>query len=455
MKKNILYLSAALVLGMGMTSCIDNDEPAGVDAIRNAQAAKYNANAAKKNAEAAQSEAYVAYYAAQSAIEELNTKKKEIAVAKAELSLELAKANNQASIDSVKLVLANKEAAIEKAKITNETALVNAQKSLAQAEARLALAKEAALENEANLALAYAEYADSAVTASLEKVLTKESTYLTKVENLIYAQKAYAHAVYAAGLDSANNMASYEKEIASLESTLESKKYEVTVAEKALNVWLTASDKKADAELLGKIYSENDAKVTELNKQIDAITMKIKEAEVALGKANDAYNDEYAADPASAKLADLQKAIDAANDNITSLNKQKNALATERGYAVKLRNDAYSVSVYYDATLKNPDYVASTTAAYERGVETAKEAVAEAEATLQNKKNELATYKAGNLRLSSYSYGYYTYYEWWCKYSVDYAKVAVEEAQNAVDKAKADYEAAEAYYNAVVAAFAE
>lgn len=125
------FISLAVVCGMALASCVDNEESASVENLRNQKAAQYaavaelnkaNAGAAliKANAEKVLMEAQAAYQNALAAVEQAKADKDQVAVELAKLKLEKAKATLEADI--------------AKLQADAEVALLSAQKLLMEAQ---------------------------------------------------------------------------------------------------------------------------------------------------------------------------------------------------------------------------------------------------------------------------------------------------------------------------------
>ncbi|MDN0071792.1 hypothetical protein QVN97_07200 [Bacteroides caecigallinarum] len=117
------YLVAALLMSgtaATFTSCIDNEEPAGIEAMRTAKADFYSAQARLKAAEAAWKE-YDAL------IQEQKVKQEEIATKMAELNLAKAEAQNTSDIEAINMKLDELKASHEVLMQEYQTSLKNAQ----------------------------------------------------------------------------------------------------------------------------------------------------------------------------------------------------------------------------------------------------------------------------------------------------------------------------------------
>ena len=117
------YLVAALLMSgtaATFTSCIDNEEPAGIEAMRTAKADFYSAQARLKAAEAAWKE-YDAL------IKEQKVKQEEIATKMAELNLAKAEAQNASDIEAINMKLDELKASHDVLMQEYQTSLKNAQ----------------------------------------------------------------------------------------------------------------------------------------------------------------------------------------------------------------------------------------------------------------------------------------------------------------------------------------
>ena len=117
------YLVAALLMSgtaATFTSCIDNEEPAGIEAMRTAKADFYSAQARLKAAEAAWKE-YDAL------IQEQKVKQEEIATKMAELNLAKAEAQNASDIEAINMKLDELKASHDVLMQEYQTSLKNAQ----------------------------------------------------------------------------------------------------------------------------------------------------------------------------------------------------------------------------------------------------------------------------------------------------------------------------------------
>ena len=118
------YLVAALLMSgtaATFTSCIDNEEPAGIEAMRTAKADFYAAQARYKAAEAAYKEASALIEAEKAKQEEITTKMKD-------LQYQLAEANNKKDIEAINM-------ALEQLQEAHKVTMKNYETQLAEAEA--------------------------------------------------------------------------------------------------------------------------------------------------------------------------------------------------------------------------------------------------------------------------------------------------------------------------------
>lgn len=118
------YLVAALLISGAsttFTSCIDNDEPFGIEQMRTAKAEFYSAQAAYKMAE-------VAYLESQTALQQELLKQEQIETEMQNLKLEILKAQNEAEIEKMKIEL-------EKLRAEHELTLKDIETKMKEAEA--------------------------------------------------------------------------------------------------------------------------------------------------------------------------------------------------------------------------------------------------------------------------------------------------------------------------------
>ena len=172
--RKVKYLVAALLL-MGatttFTSCIDNDEPAGITDLRGAKAELIRAKAAIAQAQVAMVQAQVANMEMQTKALEIANSIKEIELEKEKLNLAIAQANSEAEIARLQALKAQYEGQAEvyaetlKQEILNaQTATVNAQKAYELALRELEAARLVLSPAESEILLAAQVQAEMAMT---------------------------------------------------------------------------------------------------------------------------------------------------------------------------------------------------------------------------------------------------------------------------------------------------
>lgn len=371
MKRNILYVSLAAALATtSLSGCIDNDEPDGILALRQAKASYINAQAANEttlaNADAAYKAAETAVKNAEAKQAEAIAKKAEYEAAKAEYEVKLAEAKTEAEIAAIKAEL----------EVTLQEKANELQQAKAEAE-QLAQKAETELNNlkaSYNASLAALESSASAYTEALKQIKasetvldTKSGSYITVAQvyqKYLSSKTAYRYATEEVADASAEYIAALmlqEKETNELANELaddlKDAKLKQQAAEKALEVQKTALEAAQNKGLMTE--AEYTEKMNEIEAQISAIGVKIAENKVAQAKfavepeqqkvelqnqidelgaqLNDDYN--AAGDliyPNNETLNAIQAKINVAEDEIEALKKDYNeamqAVSDERSY---------------------------------------------------------------------------------------------------------------------------
>lgn len=371
MKRNILYVSLAAALATtSLSGCIDNDEPDGILAMRQAKASYINAQAANEttlaNADAAYKAAETAVKNAEAKQAEAIAKKAEYEAAKAEYEVKLAEAKTEAEIAAIKAEL----------EVTLQEKANELQQAKAEAE-QLAQKAETELNNlkaSYNASLAALESSASAYTEALKQIKasetvldTKSGSYITVAQvyqKYLSSKTAYRYATEVVADASAEYIAALmlqEKETNALANELaddlKDAKLKQQAAEKALEVQKTALEAAQNKGLMTE--AEYTEKINEIEAQISAIKVKIAENKVAQAKfavepeqqkvelqnqidelgaqLNDDYN--AAGDliyPNNETLNAIQAKINVAEDEIEALKKDYNeamqAVSDERSY---------------------------------------------------------------------------------------------------------------------------
>lgn len=323
MKRNILYVSLAAALATTtLSGCIDNDEPDGILALRQAKASYINAQAANEttlaNADAAYKAAETAVKNAEAKQAEAIAKKAEYEAAKAEYEVKLAEAKTEAEIAAIKAEL----------EVTLQEKANELQQAKAEAE-QLAQKAETELNNlkaSYNASLAALESSASAYTEALKQIKasetvldTKSGSYITVAQvyqKYLSSKTAYRYATEVVADASAEYIAALMQqemetnELANeLADDLKDAKLKQQAAEKALEVQKTALEAAQNKGLMTE--AEYTEKMNEIDAQISAIEVKIAENEVAQAK--------FAVEPEQQKV-ELQNQIDELDDQLTDDN---------------------------------------------------------------------------------------------------------------------------------------
>lgn len=389
MKRNILYVSLAAALATtSLSGCIDNDEPDGILALRQAKASYINAQAANEttlaNADAAYKAAETAVKNAEAKQAEAIAKKAEYEAAKAEYEVKLAEAKTEAEIAAIKAEL----------DVTLQEKANELQQAKAEAE-QLAQKAETELNNlkaSYNASLAALESSASAYTEALKQIKasetvldTKSGSYITVAQvyqKYLSSKDAYRYATEEVAEASAEYIeALMQQEIETnelaneLADDLKDAKLKQQAAEKALEVQKTALEAAQNKGLMTE--TEYTEKMNEIEAQISAIEVKIAENKVAQAKfavepeqqkvelqnqideldAQLNVDHNAAGDliyPNNETLNAIQAKINAAEDEIEALKKDYNeamqAVSDERSYWKQkiLTWDGVSVSNYSD-----------------------------------------------------------------------------------------------------------
>lgn len=368
MKKHFLYLSTAALLAMSFASCVDNDEPKGLEYLRYARANKWDADAEKVRALIEPDSLYRAYEAqakkAEAIAAELVNLKQEAkdkceieerqcssAVLKAQYDVQLAQqkfelakleTTNAAALAEAKANLANKEAAL----ITAENALYNAQaqKEITRKEYDAAIAaREAALKNtllevqktidnnkisvaewaaelEAktykssikNLLIIAAAHKDAweqnnyKVSEAYTLLKTKEGNVITARKELELANQELLVAINTYEKDSVLNKLQARKDAVTKAQYLYDKEQKnVVLAQAALDEFKEVS--KGDVEAWNKAYNDLETEIATLKKQVSYKEVDILEAEKARDVANTAL---------TLKKDEVEKPLNDFNDKV-------------------------------------------------------------------------------------------------------------------------------------------
>lgn len=338
MKKHFLYLSTAALLAMSFASCVDNDEPKGLEYLRYARANKWDAEAEKIRAEIYGDSLLQVYTAVakdlsnkaaelvnikQEALDKLEIEKKtyQLAVDKAIMDVELAQAkydlvraseDNEKALEQFKADLIAKQIIAKtaqeeldqfNAEAANRLAEINANikseeariKNLA-ADAQDALnrnklyAENLAAQLEAdtykanldNLMIIAAAKKDVWATAQNEvwdaysNLKTKQTAMLNKQQALFEAQQNLLIAINGYEKDSATNLKTLKDAVNDKQYALDWAEKAVTLAEKELADFNENS--KANKETWTKKYNEYQKALDGLENQEYEYDVQIAEA---------------------------------------------------------------------------------------------------------------------------------------------------------------------------------
>lgn len=243
MKKKLLYLSSLAVLSVSMVSCIDNDEPAGIKALREAKVNEINAIALKDSAEAVKTLAQAAEINASVVAQELVNAYNEVINA------------NKIKVDNAKT-----DASVEKAKSDLEIAKLEAQLTIDNLNAQIKAGKYSNAELLMSAEGGYFMLVDQV----LWEMYDYECDFIEAANDLKEAQQELLVAVNAAGKDSLNTRFTLTTEVSAKKYAYDMAGEAVVYAEKELADFQAID--KADHEAWGKLYN----KIGDTIKAIDA-----------------------------------------------------------------------------------------------------------------------------------------------------------------------------------------
>ncbi len=314
MNKKVLYVSALVALSMGMTSCIDNEEPESVANLRNAKAEEIIANAHKVEMDALYRKAEAAKQEFLAAEEEVALETKKIALAKEQ---GLAAEDLAASLADKKATTAAKQAALETALANLDKATKQAKKDMADnaliygnglynalygtdgAYTKLVAAKKDVIEKETAVAKAEIDLADAKIAPEDESNVVISEKLAYKKISLAAAEKAFAD-FKAAG----KNIEALAKRYDEIETKLQSLNAEINILQAKYDIE-NSKGTDADESLKGKLTDQ----MTEIGKSMSALSSEMTAYDNYLSYYVD-YNDLTAANFEYA-IADFQmSAID-------------------------------------------------------------------------------------------------------------------------------------------------
>ncbi len=321
MKRNILYVSLAAALATtSLSGCIDNDEPDGILALRQAKASYINAQAANEttlaNADAAYKAAETAVKAAEAKQAEAVAKKAEYEAALAEYEAKLAEAKTEAEIAAVKAEL---EVTLQQLANELQTAKAEAEQLAQKAQTELNNLKASYNASLTALEMSTAAYAEAlkqiktqetvldtksgsyiTIAEVYNKYLNSKNEYKVATEAVADASKKYIHALYDTEVET-NGL------LNELDDALKDAKLEQQAAERVLEVKQAELEAAKNKGLMTE--AEFTDKVNELDAQKSALEVKIAENQVAQEK--------FAVEPTKQKV-ELQNQIDELNGQLTT-----------------------------------------------------------------------------------------------------------------------------------------
>ena len=258
-----------------LSSCLQNEEPAGIEVLRNAKAELIKAQAQYAAAQAALMSAEVAYQELENAEKALDNRLKEAQVAYEEARLELLKAQDAAESEAV---IAYWEA--EMLKWQNEKEAMIADHEWEMLKKQTAIAEA---EKEYNEALAALELASASLSDAEEKAI---NGYRQDIENVRTALETVYKDLYSARTDLLDAKYSFDREkaIAQEQRVLENMQIALTYAQKFYDEAKAVDFQAGNDEWRIKV-DELDTQIEEIQKQLDAY--KIQAAELENSKKGD------------------------------------------------------------------------------------------------------------------------------------------------------------------------
>ena len=258
-----------------LSSCLQNEEPAGIEVLRNAKAELIKAQAQYATAQAALMSAEVAYQELENAEKALDNRLKEAQVAYEEARLELLKAQNAAQSEAI---IAYWEAEMLKWQNKKEAMIADHEWEMLKKQTAIANA-----EKEYNEALAALELASASLSDAEEKAINE---YRQDIENVRTALASVYNSLYKARTDLLDAKYSFDREkaIAQEQRALENMQIALTYAQKFYDEAKAVDFQAGNDEWRTKV-DELDAQIEEIQKQLDAY--KIQAAELKNSKKGD------------------------------------------------------------------------------------------------------------------------------------------------------------------------
>lgn len=274
MKKKLLYLSSLAVLSVSMVSCIDNDEPAGIKALRQAKADKIyaeiamdSANARYRNAEAVNKELANARYELENAYYAVK------------YANDIKKNNAQSNVDIKKL-----ETALVNAQYAYDVAKFHAENLVDSLKAEKSAVKYTFAKIIADAEGGYNSY----LTTAYDWLMKAETTLYVKQHSLATAEQALLVAYNVAECkDSLEKRNVLTDAVATAQDDLDNENKKVELAQATLDDF-NALDK-TDTEALSKKWNELNDAMKDLDDQLNDVAVKKAEADEKLANAQAEY----------------------------------------------------------------------------------------------------------------------------------------------------------------------
>ena len=273
MNKKVLsaILFSALFAGTGtFTSCIDNDEPAGIEELRGAKAELIRAKVAVEQAEAAYKLAQAEHEKAEAAIDLAEAKIKEASAKLEEARAEAKEIENEEARAELDKQIAEWEMELEQATLEHELAMVEKQQALAEAKRSYEIALK-------QIAIAEALMSESQKVAvsTLKAQVNTLMGQIAMVEDAIEAkQEELYHASMYLGADTEYQIAYAEQMLAEKEAALEANADVIAKYKKYMEVDSTAAESDWRAEI-----AAIEAEVAEYDKQIAVLKLEATKKE--------------------------------------------------------------------------------------------------------------------------------------------------------------------------------
>ena len=279
-----------------LSSCLQNEEPAGIEALRNAKAELIKAEAQYKVAEIALLQAQVAFQEAVNAGQELDNRMKELdlqikeaeaAYWQAYYELQAAQDAAASEVELARLQAELLEQQLEQIRLENERELIAEQHKAALLEAQKAVA-EAEKEYQEVLDLIASASTDltqeekdqlSYYTARVEEIRTK----LNEAEdNLVSAQQAFVDAKYAYDeegrrIELTGKVTAAQNELINIQ-TLLAEAQEIDLSGGA-NEWMTQKDE-IETRIEELESQKNDIKLAASEKRQEKVAYQVEQADV-------------------------------------------------------------------------------------------------------------------------------------------------------------------------------